>query len=137
MTTKTKTAARPHLVDEYGELARKLAPHRANLRRFDEVARLLRLAANEKPADDLVTIAGERYTVFLSHAGMRTVIAPAAKLYDALGKEVFLRVATTTLKALEENVDPLLIAELTHQEQTGSRNITAIAKAKAAKAKAA
>jgi hypothetical protein len=30
-----------------------------------------------------------------------------------------------------------LIAELTHQEQSGSRNITAIAKAKAAKAKAA
>jgi hypothetical protein len=135
--TKTKPAARPHLVDEYADLERKLAPHRANLRRFEEVARLLRLAAVEKPGKQSVTIAGERYDVMLSPAGMKTVIASAAVLYEALGREKFLAVASTTLKALEEHVDPLRIATLTRQEQTGTRTITAIAKAKAARAKAA
>jgi hypothetical protein len=138
MKTKTKPAARaPHLVDEYADLERKLAPHRANLRRFEEIAKLLRLAAVEKPGKQAVVIAGERHTITLSPAGMKTVIASAAKLYDKLGKEVFLRVATTTLKALEEHADPLVIAELTHQEQTGTRTITVAAHAKAAKAKAA
>lgn len=135
VTTKTK---RLHLVDEYGELSRKLAPHRANLRRFDEVARLLRLAANEKPGAEAVTIAGERYDVLLSAAGMKTLIAPAAELFAKLGRETFFRIASTTVKALEENVaDPLVIAELTRQEQSGTRTITAVAKAKAARAKAA
>ena len=133
--TKTKTAARrPHLVDEYADLERKLAPYRADFRRFEEVARLLRLAANERPGHEVVTIGGERYIVTLSPAGMRTVIAPAAVLYDKLGRETFLRIASTTVKALEANATALEIAELTSQEQSGSRTITVAAKARVAKA---
>lgn len=138
MKTKTKTrAASLHLVDEYADLERALAPHRANLRRFEELARLLRLAANEAPGNKPVTIRGERHDVTLSIAGMKTIIAPAAVLYETLGRETFLKIASTTVKALEEHVDPLRVAGVTHQEQTGTRTIAIAAKTKTAKAKAA
>lgn len=112
------------LVDEYGRLDAELAPLKPKLRRMEAVAKLLRAAVPEKAkADESVMLAGGIFDVALGPREHRTVFAPAATIYRKIGKEVFLEIASVTLKALEEHVHPSVVAELTHKEHVGSRPI--------------
>lgn len=131
---KAKTKADPlaALVDEYGRLSGELAPIKPKLRRLDAVAKLLRASVPEKvKPEESATLAGIQYEAILGPREERTVIAANAAVYKKLGKDGFLEVAGVTLKALEEHVHPLVVAELTHKERTGSRAIDVRAKAQA------
>lgn len=134
MKAKPKADPVAALVDEYGRLEAKLAPYRADLKREEQLAKLLRGAAAEADPESPFLVKGERYEVTLGIAGMRTVIAAPRQIMLAIGQKLFLKCANVTLKALEENAHPLQVAKLTSREQTGPRAISVRTKETLAKA---
>jgi hypothetical protein len=138
---KTKPAPEPGtapklraLVDEYGALTEKLKPFRADFNRQEAVGKLLRAAAADLAPAKTLTLTGQAFEVQLGAASLRTVIASPSVVLKKIGQKLFCKVASVTLTALKENVHPLLVAELTHQEPIGPRAIELHARETLAKA---
>ena len=111
------------VIDEYGELSRAMAPHKASLARLTALAKSIRERfQNEDPLRD-IEAAGDFYFVTLGPAGLQTRIEDMQATYDALGHERFLAHCSMTLEKLKAATaeQPGQFAALTLQERTGSR----------------
>ena len=124
MARKTKAEReaeeqRKRVVDEYGALDGELVRHKA--RRMDELGKIIRSWHLDADPEAGVSSTGDKYEVFLSAAGMQTRIVDIGEVYRKLGAEVFLEIASVTLKALEAHANPVELALLTKKERTGYR----------------
>ena len=120
---KQTAIARKQIVDEYGRLDADVAPHRGKLRRLEELGKVIRAWHISADAEKSVSSSGDQFEVVLSARGMQTAIVDMASVYDALGHECFLKLATVTIKALEENLDAASIVAMTAKERTGYRSV--------------
>lgn len=122
--TETRDAARIILVDEYGSLLARTAPHKSNFARLAEVAKGIRSWFKESPGHKSYTVEGALYVCSVGVCGSSTIISNMQEVYDRLGHKKFLAHCSITLTALEEaGLNAGDIAAMTHKAQIGSRNL--------------
>jgi hypothetical protein len=129
-TTKTDRAAvvkaRQAVVDEYGALDAELAPAKAKLRRFEELAKTIRgWHADSAPGLTIIE-RGETFQVVVGPKAETTILAPAFAICEVLGHERFLEIARTTLGELERTATAEQLDKLTRKDRIGSRSLKAI-----------
>ena len=117
---ETDKQLRSAIVDEYGALVSQIAPWKQNLTRVEELAKIIRGWYAEKNGEEFFVETGARYQATLGVKQLQTRIdVPGA--WKALGRKLFLQVATVTQKALEANLPVDALSALLAKERTGSR----------------
>ena len=134
-----KTAAKPAekpasefapLVDELGALEKEMAPHAQKLARIEQLRKALR-AACTLPADQEWNVEGERFNAVLGMRGNEQVISFAG-LVKAIGAKAFAIFVKCTLKDLEANCAPAVVASVVSSARTGSRSLKTFEKGRPA-----
>lgn len=127
MAQKKPSPALAQLADEYGALAAEIAPHKAKIKRLEEIGKALRahfVVADLDP-EESAEIAGDRYAVTVGPRGYETKILSIEKVFSKLGKSKFLAACSLTLKALESALSPADVLTLTERTRTGYRPLDA------------
>jgi len=113
------------LVDEIGDLDRELSPiltpeFVARIKKVQALRKQLRDKYDGAQADRFYTAAGERYEVVLGARKNETHIH-TSRLFDRVGRDVFLRIATVNERALEEECDKGIVRAVCEMRATGRR----------------
>jgi hypothetical protein len=119
-----RDAARVELVDEYGHLLEKTAPHKKNFARLAEVAKGIRSWFKDSSGSKSYIAQGDIYVCTLSPCENQTVIKDMQLVYDRLGHKKFIAACSITLGAMAEaGLSAGDIVAMTYKAQTGSRNL--------------
>lgn len=109
------------LADELGALEKEMAPHAQKIARIDQLRKALRAACTAK-AEDAWTINGKYFVAVLGpRANERVINFPA--LVKAITAKSFALFAKCSLKDLESNVPPAVMASVVSTEACGSRSL--------------
>ncbi len=131
--SEVRDAGRILLVDEYGCLLAKTAPHKRNFARLAEVAKGIRSWFKDSPGQKSYIVHGSAYLCTLSPCENQTLIGDMQTVYERLGHKKFLSHCTISLTALADaGLTAGDIAALTYKAQTGSRTIEVTRKEDAA-----
>lgn len=122
---------RKTLIDEYGRLEAAVAPHKATIRRLEELGKAIRAWYADADPEQGVTLDGAAYAITLGPCGFQTSITSLAEVYLRLGHAKFLAACSMTIKQLESKLPASEVLALTKRERTGSRQIVTAAKAAA------
>jgi hypothetical protein len=120
-TAKNQASEFAPLADELGALEKEMAPYAQKLSRIDLLRKQLR-AACPVAADKEWTVEGARFAVVLGAcADQRHIdIKHLVRLISAKSYAIF---ATCTLKALEENTSPGVVAAVVTSSASGPRSL--------------
>lgn len=132
--TKAERAA---IIDEFGELQRRVDEFRPVAERCTALARTIASWYADEPAGESFVEEGRYYSVQISPRTIKRTVVNMPKLYALLGKAKFLELATVTLAAIDKHVAAPLHAKIIRAEMTGERRVKAVAKATATDARAA
>lgn len=109
------------MVDELGDIDRRLAPVRTLIAREEALRKNLRAAHTDHTADQEVRAAGSRFYAILGpKAAQRSI--DFVRLVKKIGAARFVKFATCSLEALEKHA-PGAEAEFVTKANTGSRPI--------------
>jgi hypothetical protein len=129
---KSSSTALCAQVDELGEIQARLASHRADIAREEELKRLIRKLHGEASPTQAVRIAGAKFDAVLEPRQFETVI-DVGELLKQVGRVPFLKLASVTLKAVSEFADaarrPELVGLVSSRTQTGSRKLVVVPRA--------
>ena len=122
LALKTAPANRAALIDEAGDLGRKIAAWKATgiERRDKQIAEEMATWYTDAAADQDFTEKGLRYTLSVSPRANQTSINIRAA-YKILGLAKFLTACTLTLKALKQHLSEPEVLALTSSDRTGHR----------------
>jgi hypothetical protein len=125
-TPATPPAAPVHplaaLVDEIGALEAALAPHKPQYTRLDKLRKDLREQYAAADATMAIDIEGAEYQARLGPCGIETVVS-IPKLLKLIGGKLFQKIATVSLKAIEEHCLAGTKGAVTSLEQIGPRGL--------------
>ena len=113
------------VVDEYGELARRIRLYAPDLERAEELRKQIgAFYLHQDPAEEFV-VEGKVYMLRIGKRAINRVITVAGmkKIFNTLGKTEFLAACTFPKNKLEE----LKLEGIVSEERTGPRKIEAIA----------
>jgi hypothetical protein len=113
---------RKAMIDEYGDLVKRLAPVKPDMSRLTTLTAAIRSWYEDADATASVSAFGERYVVSLGPRGNQTKIENMQDVFAALGRERFLSVCSLSLANLAaalDNPDAYTVSE-----QTGPRPLT-------------
>jgi hypothetical protein len=109
------------MADELGSLEKEMAPFAQKLARIEELRKALR-AACPAPADIPWTCMGTKFVAMLGPQAMQRTISFGG-VVKAIGAKAYAAFATCTLKALEENCEPAVVAAVVSSGATGPRSL--------------
>lgn len=124
---------RAAIIDEYGELSRKVKEFKPTADRAAALGKTIAAWYDDRPAEDSFTAAGERFTVQVSARSNKRFISNMVKLARILGKR-FYEVAFVRLEDVDKFVDPALHPKVLGSSRCGNRRVDAVAKGAAARA---
>lgn len=107
-----------------------MAPHAAKLKRIELLRKSLRASCNA-PATESWTVTGSKFIALLGPRAMERSI-DFRELVKAVGAKAYAAFATCTLKSLEENAAPAIVARVVTSEATGTRPLECFEKDAAA-----
>jgi hypothetical protein len=132
--TDTQTQ-REAICDEFGELKRKEAEFSPTATRLkilrDVIAGWVPI---DHPADEGSSFCGKLYTVNVSMRQNERTPSSMAKLLAFLGPKKFFALCKVGIGALEDLLGKAVAATWLSEDRTGSRHVTAVAKARPDKA---
>lgn len=114
-------AERRRLVDEYGSLNLKLAPFRAELRRTDELASIIRSWYADLAPNLAYSAKGEKFVVVAGPKENQRKILSMPNVFRLLGQKRFLDFCSLPIKVLEANASAAEMSKLIASQQTGPR----------------
>jgi hypothetical protein len=117
-------AARSAVVDEAGELEKKLAPYKGDIRRLEDLRKTIRSWYEGADPTKIFSAYGETYVATVGACGNETVIHDMSSIFEAAGRDKFLAACKLAIGKLPGLVNPALAAACTSQEQTGSRGLS-------------
>lgn len=120
------------LVDEYGELDRRMQLRATDTARYEALKRGIKSWFGNVPADADGTVEGEVYLLHLSACERERKIRSVRELVDIIGLDKVLDLAVVPIGALENLLGKAHVMSLTVETRTGSRRIKAIPKRPAA-----
>ncbi len=111
------------LVDELGPIDARLKAVAGDVKRADEIKKALRAQLDKAPAEAARSFSGLKYTAQVSERRMEKTVN-VLKLWKQIGVKAFLKIATVTVKALEETLPLDKRSGLVDEARTGSRVVT-------------
>jgi hypothetical protein len=140
-----KSLTRKQVVDEYGEVDRKLRlwqpqqnPHQA---RHAELEAIILSWADDEPAHQSKVVSGSAYQVEVSARGMRSTFTPAAqaKAYELLkhAKVPLMQFFSLTLAEAKAHLGPEFVLTNVPKLQIGPRSVSVVPRVEAVAAKKA
>jgi hypothetical protein len=116
----------PALVDEFGELDRKVQAFKPTADRHKWLKEKILGFTMDTAASEPATFLGSKYSAIVGAQQMQRSIESMAKVYKLVGKDRFLDLCSMTLKALEHEVGEIAAAQYIQELQTGPRKVTVI-----------
>lgn len=120
------------LVDEYGELDRRMQLRATDTARYESLKRAIKSWFAGVPADADGTVEGNVYLLHLSACERERKIRSLRELVDSIGLDKLLDLAVVPIGQLENLMGKAHVASLTVETRSGSRRIKAIPKRPAA-----
>jgi hypothetical protein len=124
---------RAAIVDEYGELRRKLALGKRDADRAKELGEQIASWFDGQAGDQEFQVEGRRYLAQVSARPLKRSVKDMVKLFLAIGKQAFLAACDFPAAAMDRLLDAEQQTRLIHSEHVGKRRVTAVPKAAAAK----
>lgn len=124
----TSNSDQRRIVDEYGELDRRMQLRAMDAARYDVLKRAIKSWFDQAPADADGTVDGEFYLLHLSARERERKVRNLRQVIEIIGLDKFLELVVLPIGRLEDLLGVAHVAELTVDERTGSRRIKAIAK---------
>ncbi len=129
ISPKAKTA----IIDEYGEICRKIDEAEARLnddrKRCSELEAQILSWCEDQPAADAVLCEGRHFIAKVSPRSIKRTIVSLGKVYSMFGKERFLSLCSFPLGVIDKLLQPSEVEQLVKSERVGRRTLTLIAKA--------
>jgi hypothetical protein len=116
------------MVDEYGELDRRMQLHAADAARYEQLKRTIKSWFDQAPSDADGTVEGDVYLLHLSARERERRIRSMDELVEMIGLDKLLELATVPLGVLEDLLGKSRVAALATEARSGSRRIKAIPK---------
>jgi len=124
----TSDADQKKLIDEYGELDRRMQLRAMDYARYESLKRAIKSWFDQAPADADGTVEGDVYLLHLSCRERERKVRDLRELHDLVGFDKFLELVTVSIGQLENLLGKAHVAALCLESRTGSRRIKAIAK---------
>jgi len=125
-------AAQRAMIDEYGELARRVQLHAADAARFELLKNQIKSWFDHAPPDADGDVDGNLYRLHVTARERERRIRSMRELFEEIGMDRFLELCTVSIGALEDAIGKTRAARFTDEARTGSRRIKPIAKFAAA-----
>jgi predicted secreted protein len=109
------------IADELGALEKEMAPYAQKLARIEQLRKSLRNGC-EKAPDQEWKIEGARFIALLGPRANQSSIK-FSEVVKAIGAKAYAAFATCTLKDLEANVTPVVMAAVLSSGRTGPRTL--------------
>jgi hypothetical protein len=114
-------AERRRLVDEFGALETKLTALRPDIRRHEQLGKIIRGWYADLPANQAFSCKGEKFVVVAGPREFQRVIRSMLDLFKLIGQKRFLEFCSLPLKVLESNATAAEMAKLVDTRQIGPR----------------
>jgi hypothetical protein len=124
----TVDRAQRQMVDEYGELDRRMQLLSPDAARYDVLKRAIKSWFDRVPADADGIVEGKVYRLHLSARERERRIRSMRDLVAAVGLDKFLELASVPIGVLEDLLGKTRAASLVTEARTGSRRIKAVPK---------
>ncbi len=134
---KAEDVSRAAIVDEYGELDRKIQEFKPTTKRYEELKKTIQGWYADLPAEQSSVAEGKLYTVQVGARENRRKITNMLKVYRLIGMQKFLELCSISLEAIEKVIAPSRLEGIISSERTGPRTLRPVAKASPAVAQAA
>jgi len=121
------------MVDEYGELDRRLQMQAPDTARYEVLKRAIKSWFDGAPADADGIVEGRVYRLHLSARERERRVRSMRDLVGVIGLDKFLELASVPIGALEDLLGKTRAAGLVAEARTGSRRIKAVPKRAAGK----
>lgn len=119
---------RAPIVDEFGELERKVAEFKPTRDRHEALKKQIAGWFEATPADQPDQVEGQVYVVQASPRANQRLITSIPKLFRRLGQKLFLEVASIPLKAIDAHIPASEHESFIVEKRSGSRSIKAVLK---------
>jgi len=126
---KTPTSA--ELIDELGDLQKQIAAAAPLAKRAAAIRETILGWTKGLKATASATFDGTRYVAVVGACQNKRTIKDAAKVFDRLGKKVFLEVCSVALSAIEEHVPLPERPHYIEESLTGPRRLEVMARGRA------
>lgn len=130
--TVTSDEQQRALIDEYGELDRRMQLRATDTARYESLKRAIKSWFCNVPADADGTVEGDVYLLHLSACERERKIRSLRELVEVIGLDKILDLAVVPIGQLENILGKDHVATLTMETRSGSRRIKAIPKRPAA-----
>ena len=130
-------AKRSAVIDEYGELARRVAAFKPTAERKLELEKEIASWYAEQSAELEFAAEGRLYSVQISAKGIKREITDMGKLFALLGKARFLDVCSVPMQAIDREIPPEKHPAFLTEERKGRRAVDVVAKETASRRLAA
>jgi hypothetical protein len=124
----TVDGAMRRMIDEYGELDRKMQLLSPDCARYDVLKRAIKSWFDGAPADADGIVEGRVYRLHLSARERERRVRSMRDLVGVIGLDKFLELASVPIGALEDLLGKTRAASLVTEARTGSRRIKAVPK---------
>lgn len=122
---RAEAKLRRALIDEYGDLVRALAPHKADLARLTKLASTIREWYKDADERTSFLAEGDHFSVTVGPCGNQTKIVDMDGVYDALGHDPFIAACSMSLANLKAALAGRAVeGAFTEVEMSGSRDLT-------------
>jgi len=126
--TVASDEAQRQMIDEYGELDRRMKLYAMDVQRYDTLKHAIKSWFDQAPADADGTCEGNTYLLHLSARERERRIRDMHELVEVIGIDKFLEIASVAIGVLENLLGKDRVRPLIAEARTGSRRIKAIAK---------
>jgi hypothetical protein len=126
--TDAERLARAAIVDEFGELKRRIQEHKPDVDRAQALAKIIQSWYQHEKPEQAFVAEGEAYTLQVSPRGMVRTITDLWRVYRILGKDKFFELAHVGLSYIDAEIPAEKHAAFLVQSQTGDRRLVAVAK---------
>ena len=120
--------AQRQMVDEYGELDRRMQLTAPDVARYDVLKRAIKSWFDVMPADADGVLEGRVYRLHLSARERERRVRSMRDLVEVIGLDKFLELASVAIGPLEDLLGKTRAAALITEARTGSRRIKAVPK---------
>ena len=121
------------MVDEYGELDRRMQMLSPDAARYDVLKRAIKSWFDTAPPDADAIVEGTVYRLHLSARERERRVRSMRELVGVIGLDKFLEICSVPIGALEDLLGKTRAAALVTEARTGSRRIKAVPKRAAGK----
>lgn len=126
--TRRPAISRPRIIDEFGELSRKMDELRGYEKRYEQLRRIILAWHSEVRPGDFADEDGKAYSVHISPCAEQRVIIDMEALANRLGHKTFWSHCTFSIEKLDSLVLPKDQAAFVRKESVGPRIVKAIPK---------